>query len=134
MPPTRGLALDLGAGRRGRLPLEVDADGERPDAGRVAAALDLGDLAVGPRLEVPVHRLQEVLAVVAQVEPQQVVAEQPVEQLRASEDDVAEGPQPAIGQAVVIAFLLLLWFASRAKCCIGLAGGSGGVSQPGRRT
>ena len=169
---------------RGRLPLEIDADGERPDARRVAAALHLRLLAVGPRLEVPVHGLQEVLAVVAQVEADQVVAEQAVEQLllpgegaerlrvgpgdvpelghgqgrvpplehprqepemvvldedegrpvaglledrlgeqlvhlavgppvagvedRPREDDVAEGPQAAVGQAVIIALLLLL--------------------------
>ena len=150
----------------------------------MAAALHLRLLAVGPRLEVAVHRLQEVLAVVAQVEADQVVAEQAVEQLllpgerperlrvgpgdvpelghgqgrvaplehpgqepemvildeherrpipglledrvgeqlvdlavgppvagvedRPREDDVAEGPQPAVGQAVVIALLLLL--------------------------
>ena len=44
------------------------------------AAPHLRPLAIGPRLEVPVHRLQEVLAVVSQVEADQVVAQQAVEQ------------------------------------------------------
>ncbi len=76
MPAADLLTLDFRAGRLGRLPLEIDADGERLHARGVAVALDFEGLAVGLRLEVAVDRLEEVLAVVAQVEPEQVVAEQ----------------------------------------------------------
>jgi hypothetical protein len=59
----------------------VDADRERPDAGGAVAAGDAEPLAADARLDRAVHRLQEVVAVVLRVEPEQVVAEHAVEQL-----------------------------------------------------
>ena len=73
--------LDLGADGQRRLPLEIDADRERPHQGRLVVADDLGLLMVDPGLDGAVDGLDEVLAVISEMKTQEVVAEQAVEQL-----------------------------------------------------
>ena len=75
------LLLDRGAIRRHRVAIEVDADREGTDERRLVLVDDLGFLVVDPRLEVAVDRLEEVLDVVADLEAQEVVAEEAVEEL-----------------------------------------------------
>src|SRR5262245_54007333 len=75
--------------------LEVDADGEGPDDGDLAAAGDFKALVVDLGFERAVDRVEEVLAVIAQVKAKQIVAEKAVEQLflpRKSLEHLAAGP------------------------------------------
>ena len=94
--------LDLGADGQRLLALEIDADRERPHQGRLAAADDLGLFLVDPGLDRAVDGVEEVLAMIAQVKAEQVVAQQAVEQLFLPGEDakrlaVGPGDVPELG-------------------------------------
>ena len=71
------LLLDLRTAGHRLVPLEVDADGKGPDKGRLPRANHLGGFLVDPGLDRPIDRIEEVLAMVAEVKSQQIVAQKP---------------------------------------------------------
>src|SRR5262249_38350246 len=89
------LLLGLPWRRRGHQ-IGIDADGLRPDVGGPAAAGDGEALHVYPRLQGALYRLQKVVAVVLEVEGEQVVAQQAVEDFllpRADAEHLAVWPR-----------------------------------------
>ena len=75
--------------------LEIDADREWPHQSRMTAPVHLVPIVVNPCFDLAVDRIQEVLAVVMNVEAEQVVAQQSVKQLfspREGPEDLAIGP------------------------------------------
>ena len=66
---------------RGLVLVDIDADGERPHHGHLAAACDFEAFVIDFRFQDVVHRIQEVLAMIAQVEPEQIIGQHPLEQL-----------------------------------------------------
>src|SRR5262249_22494782 len=79
LAPDEHLLLDVRGGSASLVVLEVDRDGERPYEGGFSTANDLEALPVCTGLDGVLDRREEVMAVVTEVKPEQVVAEQPVE-------------------------------------------------------
>ena len=93
--PQPALLAPLVFGRKAGRAVGVDADRLRPDVRDLAAARHGEAVHLDARLQGAVHRLQEVVAVVLDVESQQVVAEQAVEDFvlpGADAEDLAVGP------------------------------------------
>src|SRR5262249_30968165 len=59
----------------------INADWKRPYQGRLVVADDLGLLMVDACLNRPVNGLQEIPTVISEMKAQEIVAEQPVQQL-----------------------------------------------------
>ena len=105
-------AAALRDGRRGGGPAvrPLDRDRVRPDERLAPPEHDRGALPVDPRLEEAVHRLEEVVAVLLRVEPDDARPEHPLEQLalpradaeplRARPRDVPEGDDRRARQAL----------------------------------
>lgn len=105
LPPDRrpfGLAAD---------PLEVHADGEGADPGGVAPVDHGRGLAIHPGLQLPGDRVQEVVAVGADVEAQDVGAQEPFQELPppgGEAEDLRGGPRdvPEVADPGLVAGLL----------------------------
>ena len=77
----------LGGLRRARPQRRIDADRKRPHVGRPAAAPGGEVLVVDARLERAIDGVEEVVAVILDVKAQQIVAEQPVQDVLAPRAD-----------------------------------------------
>src|SRR5476649_1695156 len=62
------------------MPFKIQADGEWPHRSGFSAARDVEALAIDFGFQLGIYRIQKVLAVLAQMEPQKVVAQHPVQQ------------------------------------------------------
>jgi hypothetical protein len=59
---------------------KIDTDREWPHLSRLASARDLVQLAIDLRFQNAVYCVEKILAVIAQIEPEQIIAQQAVEQ------------------------------------------------------